>query len=82
MVANRRFGNEGEGRTAQLDYIVVPRRTSEEAYIHNGVETWDSWGHSPIFAVVQDNEESNYLFVTKKKKEMDGTKQELNSRRQ
>ena len=28
---HRQFRNEGDGRTAQLDYIVGPRRTSEKA---------------------------------------------------
>ena len=31
---HRRFGNEGDGWTAQLDYIVGHRRTANEAQIH------------------------------------------------
>ena len=71
---HRRFGSEGEGRTAQLDYIVVPRRTSEKAFVHTDVKTWNSWDHYLIYAVLLDNEASNYLLVRKKKNEMDGMK--------
>ena len=53
------LGMKAEGRTAQLDYIVVPRRTSKKVFLHNDVKTWDSWDHSPNYAVVQDNEASN-----------------------
>ena len=62
---HRQFGNEGEGRTAQLDYIVGPRRTSDKTKIHNDVKTWDSWDQYPIYGAIQENEASNY-FPTRK----------------
>ena len=41
----RQFGKGGKGKTAQLDYIVGPRRTSDEAQKHNDVKTWDHYAN-------------------------------------
>ena len=46
----------GKGRTAQLDYILWPRRKADKAYVHNEVKTW---GSHPIYAVIPENEASN-----------------------
>ena len=35
---HRKFGNEGEGRTAQLDYFAGPRGTSDKACVHTDVK--------------------------------------------
>ena len=58
---HRQFGMEGDGRTAQLDYIVGPQRTLDKAYIHDDVKTWDSWDHYPIFATSQENVAQHYF---------------------
>ena len=50
----RKIGNEVEGRTAQLDDIVGPRRKSDEAHMQHDVATWDSWDHYPIYAILQE----------------------------
>ena len=44
-----------ERRRSWINYIVGPRRTSDNAYIHNDVKTWDN----PIYAVVQEDEAKN-----------------------
>ena len=62
------FGNEGEGRTAQLDYIVGPRVTSDKAYIHNDVKLCGSWDFFPIFAILQENNAQNYFSTRRRKK--------------
>ena len=48
------------------------RRTSDETKIHNLFKTWDSWDHYPIYAVIQENEASNYLPERREKENMDG----------
>ena len=35
-------------KKAQLDYILVPRRKADKAYIHSDVKTWHSWDDYPI----------------------------------
>ena len=36
---HRQLGNDGDGKTTQLDRIIEPERTSDKAFIHNDVNS-------------------------------------------
>ena len=69
---HQQFGDKGKERTAELDYIVGPRRKSDKTYIYNDVKIWDSWDHHPIRAVIQEHEEMIYISEKKRTKKWTG----------
>ena len=46
---------------AQLDHIIGPGWKSDEAYIYTDVKIWDTWDHSPIYAMIQEDEIAKYF---------------------
>ena len=65
--SHRQYGNDGNGRTTQLGYIIGPKRTSDKAYIHNDDKIWDTWDHYPIYASTHEDDARNYFPRRKKK---------------
>ena len=56
---HRQSVQDGDGRTTQLDYITGRNSTSEEAFLHNDVKTWDTWDHCPIYASIREDDARN-----------------------
>ena len=74
MTARRRWlahtdnlGNDGNGRTTQLNCIIGPKRPSDKAQKHNDVEMWDKWDHHQKYASIHEDDAQNYFPQTKKK---------------
>ena len=59
-------------KKAQLDYILVPRRKADKAFLHSAVKTCHSWDDYPICAVIQEDDASNHLLVKKRRKKSTG----------
>ena len=47
-------------------------RWAEKDIGHNDVETWVSWDHYPICAVIRENETSNYFPERREKEKWTG----------
>ena len=55
---HRHLGPEKKVETSQLDFIIGPMRRNDEVFIHNDVGSWATWDHDPIFAKIQDEEQT------------------------
>ena len=53
------FGNDGNGKTTQIDYIIAPNKTSGKAYIHNDVKTGYTRDIYPIYASIHEDDARN-----------------------
>ena len=69
---HKQFGKDGKGWTTQLDYIIGPERTTDNAYIHNDVKNWDTWDFFPMYATMHEDDAQTYFPQKKKKKKWPG----------
>ena len=78
---HKHLGQKKQEETSQLDNIVGTGRRDDDVYICNDVRLWDMWDHYPIFARIQEEEQTESFPKGKRRRSgQDGNQRQTNKK--